>query len=137
MPGQRHVEHGEQFAVLAGGHTLHLHRRFMEHLQPGFSQPGTQRLAKCRDSQLLVCNGSAAVVAMAGTLGIAAYGYAMRVLGPTRPALVGALVPVVSSIGGAWLLGETMDRSAWCGVALVTVGIAAITMGNAVRPVEK
>jgi drug/metabolite transporter (DMT)-like permease len=74
---------------------------------------------------------------LAGTLGIAAYGYAMRVLGPTRPALVGALVPVVSSIGGVWLLGETMDNAAWCGVALVTSGIAAITMGNAVRSIAR
>jgi drug/metabolite transporter (DMT)-like permease len=71
---------------------------------------------------------------LAGTLGIAAYGYAMRVLGPARPAVVGALVPVVSSIGGVWLLGEKMDTTAWCGVALVTAGIAAITMHNSARP---
>jgi drug/metabolite transporter (DMT)-like permease len=74
---------------------------------------------------------------LAGTLGIAAYGYAMRVLGPTRPAVVGALVPVVSSIGGVWLLGETMDSAAWCGVALVTAGIAAITMGNVARSIGR
>jgi drug/metabolite transporter (DMT)-like permease len=67
---------------------------------------------------------------LAGTLGIAAYGYAMRVLGPTRPAVVGALVPVVSSIGGVFLLGETMNLAAWCGVALVTAGLAAITLGR-------
>ncbi len=74
---------------------------------------------------------------LAGTLGIAAYGYAMRVLGSTRPALVGALVPVASSIGGVWLLGEKMDSAAWCGVVLVTAGIAAITMGNARRSVDR
>lgn len=65
---------------------------------------------------------------IAGTIGIATYGYAMRILGPARPAVVGALVPVVSSIGGVWLLGESMGTAAWCGVALVTAGIAAITM---------
>lgn len=70
---------------------------------------------------------------LAGTLGIAAYGYAMRVLGPTRPAMVGALVPVVSSIGGIFLLGEKMDVAAWCGVALVTAGIAAITLSKSGR----
>jgi drug/metabolite transporter (DMT)-like permease len=86
------------------------------------------------DTQLLKVNASTLAwqVAwqgvIAGTIGIATYGYAMRVLGPTRPAVVGALVPVVSSIGGVWLLGETMSTAAWCGVALVTVGIAAITM---------
>lgn len=68
---------------------------------------------------------------IAGTIGIAAYGYAMRVLGPTRPAVVGALVPVVSSMGGIWLLGETMSTTAWCGVALVTAGIVAISMTSA------
>jgi drug/metabolite transporter (DMT)-like permease len=89
------------------------------------------------DTQLLKVSASALAwqVAwqgvIAGTIGIATYGYAMRVLGPTRPAVVGALVPVVSSIGGVWLLGETMSTAAWCGVALVTVGIAAITMTRA------
>jgi drug/metabolite transporter (DMT)-like permease len=74
---------------------------------------------------------------LAGTLGIAAYGYAMRVLGPTRPAVVGALVPVVSSIGGVWLLDEKMDTAAWCGVVLVTFGIVAITLSNFERPAER
>jgi drug/metabolite transporter (DMT)-like permease len=68
---------------------------------------------------------------IAGIIGIATYGYAMRVLGPTRPAVVGALVPVVSSMGGVWVLGEPMSTAAWCGVALVTAGIAAITMTRA------
>lgn len=67
---------------------------------------------------------------LAGTVGIAAYGYAIRVLGPTRPAVVGALVPVVSSLGGLWLLDEKMDIAAWCGVAMVTAGIAAITVSK-------
>ncbi len=74
---------------------------------------------------------------LAGTLGIAAYGYAMRVLGPARPAMVGALVPVVSSIGGVWVLGEAMDTAAWCGVALVTAGIAAITMTNSTQRADQ
>jgi drug/metabolite transporter (DMT)-like permease len=91
------------------------------------------------DTQLLKVSASALAwqVAwqgvIAGIIGIATYGYAMRVLGPTRPAVVGALVPVVSSIGGVWLLGETMSTAAWCGVALVTVGIAAITMTRTER----
>lgn len=88
------------------------------------------------DTQLLKVSASALALqvvwqgVIAGTIGIATYGYAMRVLGPTRPAVVGALVPVMSSIGGVWLLGETMSTAAWCGVALVTAGITAITISS-------
>lgn len=60
---------------------------------------------------------------MAGVLGLVAYTVAIARLGAARAALSAALVPVLTALGAAWLLGEVPQRSAWAALALVVPGV--------------
>ncbi len=65
---------------------------------------------------------------VAGVMGITAYGYAVKILGTLTPSALGAFVPVVSALGGALLLGETLTGYALLGVCVVTLGVLAMQL---------
>lgn len=61
---------------------------------------------------------------LAGLMGIIAYMAAVSRLGSARAALSSALVPPLTTLGAAWLLGEPAGPAAWAAVLLVACGIA-------------
>lgn len=76
---------------------------------------------------------------LAGLLGIVVYLTAVTHLGSTRAALSSALVPPMTALGAALMLGESADASTWWVVGLVTIGIALASGGLALlqaRPVR-
>jgi len=62
---------------------------------------------------------------LAGLLGLAAYGSAIRHLGASVAAVSGAVVPALTALGGLVLLGEPLSMLTGLGVALVAGGIWA------------
>ncbi len=79
---------------------------------------------------------------LAGLLGLAAYGVAIRCLGPSLAAASGAVVPAVTALGGVFLLGESMTPLSIFGVLLVVIGMWAYAGGPgadlyAWRPVRR
>ena len=60
---------------------------------------------------------------LAGLIGLAAYGAAIRHLGASVAAVSGAVVPALTAIGGYLLLGEALSWLTAIGVASVAVGI--------------
>ncbi len=63
----------------------------------------------------------------AGLLGLLSFTAAVAHLGPSRAALSGSLVPLISAVGAAWLLGEALSGvtlalilAVMCGVALAS-----------------
>lgn len=60
---------------------------------------------------------------LAGLLGLAVYGVAIRHLGASRAAISGAVVPVAAALGAAVLLGEAVAPSTGGGIALVAFGL--------------
>lgn len=60
----------------------------------------------------------------AGLLGLALYGVAVARLGAARASLSGALVPLMTAVGAAWLLREPLTASTWIALALVLPGVA-------------
>ncbi|MGQ2999070.1 MAG: EamA family transporter, partial [Variovorax sp.] len=60
----------------------------------------------------------------AGLLGLALYGLAVARLGAARASLSGALVPLMTAVGAAWLLREPLTASTWIALALVLPGVA-------------
>jgi drug/metabolite transporter (DMT)-like permease len=60
----------------------------------------------------------------AGLLGLVSYTAAVSRLGPSRAALSGALVPLLSAAGAAWLLGEAVSPATAMLIAVVVCGVA-------------
>ncbi len=82
---------------------------------------GGVRLLQAAPSELLLQVAWQGV--RAGLAGQIAYLAAVSRLGSSRAALSGALVPVLSAAGGAWLLGEPLGRTEGVAVALVCAGV--------------
>lgn len=61
---------------------------------------------------------------LAGLLGIVTYNAAIARLGPARTSLSAALVPLLTAVGAAWLLGEALTAPVMAGALLVAAGIA-------------
>jgi len=61
---------------------------------------------------------------VAGLLGLVVYSFAIARLGAARASLSAALVPLLTAIGGAWLLEEPMTGSLLVSIALVVPGVA-------------
>ncbi len=64
---------------------------------------------------------------LAGVLGLWVYGYAVRAIGATRAAAIGALVPAMAAIGGLLFLAEPLSLASAIGVACVSLGVLAGT----------
>ncbi|MEP5152469.1 EamA family transporter, partial [Planktotalea sp.] len=62
---------------------------------------------------------------LAGLIGLAAYGAAIRHLGASVAAASGAVVPALTAVGGFFLLGEPLSWLTAIGVACVAAGIWA------------
>jgi drug/metabolite transporter (DMT)-like permease len=60
---------------------------------------------------------------LAGLLGFLMFAVAVARLGPGQAAAVGALVPMVSAVGGWWWLGEQLSAAEWLAAAGVTLGV--------------
>ena len=60
---------------------------------------------------------------LAGLTGFLLFAFAVDRLGPAQAAALGALVPVVSSLGGWWWLGEQLSPAEWLAAAGVTLGV--------------
>jgi drug/metabolite transporter (DMT)-like permease len=60
---------------------------------------------------------------LAGLLGLVAFMAAVERLGSARAALSGALVPVLSAVGAAVVLGEPLDAASAAAVGLVCLGV--------------
>lgn len=63
---------------------------------------------------------------LAGVGSVAAYGYAMRVLGVARTSAFASLVPMGAALGGLAALGEAPAASGWISVACACLGVAAV-----------
>lgn len=61
---------------------------------------------------------------MAGLLGLVTYMAAIARLGAARASLSGALVPLLTGLGGAWVLNEPLSGSSLAAIALTMVGVA-------------
>ncbi|MDI1239262.1 MAG: EamA family transporter [Polaromonas sp.] len=62
--------------------------------------------------------------AVADLLGLATYMMAIAKLGAARASLSAALVPLLTAVGAAWLLGEPLGASTLAASALVAGGVA-------------
>lgn len=60
----------------------------------------------------------------AGLLGLVSYTAAVSHLGPSRAALSGSLVPLISAVGAAWLLGEALSGMTLALILAVVCGVA-------------
>lgn len=58
-----------------------------------------------------------------GILAMFLFGYAVRILGAAETAAFGALTPILSLLGGVYLLGETLTVLKITGIALVAIGV--------------
>lgn len=61
---------------------------------------------------------------LAGTVGLAVYSVAIRRLGAARASLSAALVPVLTTLGAAWLLDEPIAGATLAALTLVVPGVA-------------
>jgi len=61
---------------------------------------------------------------LAGMVGLAVYGAAIGRLGAARASLSAALVPVLTTLGAAWLLNEPITGATLAALALVVPGVA-------------
>jgi drug/metabolite transporter (DMT)-like permease len=68
---------------------------------------------------------------VAGMLGLVTYTAAIKRLGAARASLSAALVPVMTALGAAWLLGEPLTGATLLALALVVPGVALA--GGALR----
>ena len=60
---------------------------------------------------------------VAGILGLVVYSIAIKHLGPAQAAAFAALVPVLSTVGGAVFLGEALAPATVTAAALAAVGV--------------
>lgn len=63
---------------------------------------------------------------LAGVGSVAAYGYAMRVLGVARTSAFASLVPMGAALGGFAVLGEAPALTGWLSVGFACLGVAAV-----------
>ncbi len=61
---------------------------------------------------------------MAGLLGLVTYMAAIARLGAARASLSGALVPLLTGLGGAWVLNEPISGSSLAAIGLTMAGVA-------------
>lgn len=73
---------------------------------------------------------------LAGTVGLAVYGAAIGRLGAARASLSAALVPVLTTLGAAWLLDEPITAATLAALTLVVPGVA-MASGAFRRPAAK
>lgn len=66
----------------------------------------------------VICQG-----VIAGVLGLAVWGLAVKNIGPIVASSIGALVPALVAVGGWLMLGETLDAYAIMGILVVMVGV--------------
>jgi drug/metabolite transporter (DMT)-like permease len=67
---------------------------------------------------------------VAGVVGLAVFGLAVKHVGAATASSVGALVPAVVALGGWILLGEALDLAGWIGVLAVVAGVWWATRGK-------
>lgn len=60
---------------------------------------------------------------IAGVLGLAVWGLAVKNIGPIAASSTGALVPALVAVGGWLMLGETMNSQAATGILVVMAGV--------------
>ncbi|MEM6987967.1 MAG: DMT family transporter [Pseudomonadota bacterium] len=70
---------------------------------------------------------------LAGLIGLAAYGTAVRVLGAGTAAVSGAAVPALTAVGGWLVLNEALSAFIIFGISLITLGIAVCLRAGARR----
>ena len=90
-------------------------------LLPWFALHGTPTLAVLPWADLAVHGVWQGL--LAGLAGFLLFAFAVNRLGPAQAAALGALVPVVSAMGGWWWLGEQLSPAEWLAVAGVTLGV--------------
>ena len=73
---------------------------------------------------------------LAGLLGLLSYTAAVSRLGPSRAALSGALVPLLSAAGGALLLGEALSPVTMLLIGVVVSGVALASGAFGRRPFQ-
>lgn len=61
------------------------------------------------------------------------YSYATQSIGPTQAAMMLALVPGLSALGGVWLLGESLGGLGMAGIAVVSAGALLGALTNRPR----
>lgn len=61
---------------------------------------------------------------LAGLLGLLSFTAAVSHLGPSKAALSGSLVPLISAVGAAWLLGEALGGTTLALILVVVCGVA-------------
>lgn len=86
---------------------------------------GTSRLLEATVAEFLWLAATQGV--LAGLAGFWAFAVAIRHLGAIGAALSGAMVPVLSALGGVVFLGEVPGAVVVAGVALTVLGIVAVT----------
>lgn len=64
---------------------------------------------------------------LAGVVAVWAYGFAVRSIGPANGAAIGALLPVVSSLGGLLILGEPIPLLTGVAIVLAVGGVLLST----------
>jgi drug/metabolite transporter (DMT)-like permease len=68
---------------------------------------------------------------LSGVVSVAAFAAGVRALGAARASAFSALVPVLATVGGAVLLGETVSPASAAAVALAAAGVAAVNLAAA------
>jgi drug/metabolite transporter (DMT)-like permease len=64
---------------------------------------------------------------LAGIVAVWAYGMSVRSIGPANTAAIGALLPVMSSVGGLLVLGEPISLMTGIAIALAVIGVLLAT----------
>jgi drug/metabolite transporter (DMT)-like permease len=64
---------------------------------------------------------------LAGVVAVWAYGTAVRSIGPANTAAIGALLPVISSLGGLLVLGEAIPILTGVAIVLAVLGVLLST----------
>lgn len=70
---------------------------------------------------------------LSGTISVAAYGYAVKTLGLARASAFTSLVPVLATIGGWWLLNETVSTAGWAAAVSACIGVLLVNRATS-RP---
>ncbi|MGB0926788.1 MAG: DMT family transporter [Pikeienuella sp.] len=70
---------------------------------------------------------------LSGTISVAAYGFAVKTLGLARASAFTSLVPVLATIGGWSLLGETVSAAGWAAAACACIGVLLVNRATS-RP---
>lgn len=63
---------------------------------------------------------------LSGAISVAAFGYAIHVLGVARASAITSLVPVCAAIGGWMLLGEQIGANGWAAAVFACLGVLLV-----------